>query len=205
MLMYNLIEYSSNYLETTRRLWCNSKDDATDFNANAANIKSFKCKPKLLGNTEGNYANEVLNKKTILFPLKYLSNFWRSLEMSLIYCKGDLKPKWTKYCVFSATGNDNDINDNGNANDIIFTIKDKRLYVVVVTLSESENWKLSKLLSKRFERSVYYNEYKTNSKNKNMTNTFIYFLKSNFFGVSRLFVLVYSHDNGNSKLFKAKG
>ena len=38
-----------------------------------------------------------------------------------------------------------------------------------------------------------------------MTNTFIYFLKSNFFGVSRLFVLVYSHDNGNSKLFKAKG
>ena len=38
-----------------------------------------------------------------------------------------------------------------------------------------------------------------------MTNRFIYFLESNLFGISRLFGLVYSHDNGNSKLFKAKG
>ena len=160
---------------------------------------------KLLGNTEGNYANDVLNKTTILFLLKDLSNFWRSLEISLIYCKGNLKLKWLKHCVFSATGNDNDINYNGNADDFLFNIKDKRLYVLVVTLSERENWKLSKLLSKGFERSICYNEYKTNNKNKNMTNRFIYFLESNFFGISRLFGLVYSHDNGNSKLFKAKG
>ena len=44
MLIYNLIEYISNYLETTGRLWGNSKDGTTDFNANVANIKSFKCK-----------------------------------------------------------------------------------------------------------------------------------------------------------------
>ena len=50
-------------------------------------------------------------------PLKYLSNFWRSVELPLISCKVELKHKWTmKYCVLSAAGNekqsDNDNNDN---------------------------------------------------------------------------------------------
>ena len=52
--MYNLIEHSSNYSETTRSLWFYSKDEATDFNAdivNDHNFKSFKQKAKLLGNT----------------------------------------------------------------------------------------------------------------------------------------------------------
>ena len=58
--------------------------------------------------------------------------------------------------------------DNTNANpNIIFTIKDTKLYVPVVTLSARQNKKLSKLLSKRFERSDYWNEYKTKSENKN--------------------------------------
>ena len=53
MLMYNLIEYSSNYSETTWSLWTYSKDEATNSNADIANtdnFKSFKCKAKLLGN-----------------------------------------------------------------------------------------------------------------------------------------------------------
>ena len=51
--------------------------------------------------------------------------------MPLINCKVELKIKWKKYCVLSA----NDIdNDNDNADNIIFTIKDTRLYVLVVTL-----------------------------------------------------------------------
>ena len=58
--------------------------------------------------------------------------------MPLINCKVELKIKWKKYCVLSA----NDIdNDNDNANNIIFTIKDTRLYVLVVTLSERGNQK----------------------------------------------------------------
>ena len=52
----------------------------------------------------------------------------------------------------------------------IFTIKDRKLYVPVVTLSAKDNNKLSKLLSKGFERSVYWNEYKTKSENKNTTD-----------------------------------
>ena len=63
--------------------------------------------------------------------------------------------------------------------------------VPVVTLTARDNQKLSKLLSKEFERSVYWNEYKTISETKTATNEFRYFLKSNFVGVNRLFVLVY--------------
>ena len=98
-------------------------------------------------------------------PLKYLSNLMRSREIPFINCNVELKLKWTKHCVFSAADNDNFINDPNNAN-IIFTIKDTKLYVPVVTLSARDNQKLSKRYSKGFERSLYWNEYKTKSENK---------------------------------------
>ena len=84
----------------------------------------------------------------------------------------------------SVAGNENNINENANANNIIFTIKGTKLYVPVVTLSPRNNQKLSKLLSKGFERSVYWNEYKTKSDNKNAANEFRYFLELNFVGVN---------------------
>ena len=59
--------------------------------------------------------------------------------MTLINSKVGLKLKWTKYCVFSARGTENDVNDNDNANSIIFTIKDTKLYVPAVTLSARDN------------------------------------------------------------------
>ena len=68
-------------------------------------------------------------------------------------------------------GTDN-ANDNNGDNNITFTIKDTKLYVAVITLSARDNEKLSKLLSKGFGRSVYWNEYKTKSDNKNTTNKF---------------------------------
>ena len=74
----------------------------------------------------------------------------------------------------SAAGADND-NDNGD--NIIFTIKDTKLYIPVLNLSTRGNQKLLKLLSKGFQRSVYWNEYKTKSQNENTTNEYIYFLK----------------------------
>ena len=102
----------------------------------------------------------------------------------MINCKVELKLTWTKYCVLSENGNDN---NNDNDNNIIFTIEDTKLYVLVVTLSARYNQKLSKLLSKGFERS---------------TNEYRYFLESNFVGVNRLFVLVFSSQDNNSKRFK---
>ena len=55
--------------------------------------------------------------------------------MQLINCKVKSKLKWTNYCILSAAGNDNNINENADVNDI-FNIKDTKLYVLVVTLSE---------------------------------------------------------------------
>ena len=101
----------------------------------------------------------------------------------------------------SAAGNDN-VNDNDN--NIIFTIKETKLYVAVVTLLVRDNKKLSKRLSKGFERSVCWNEYKTKSENKNTANEYRYFFESNFLGVNRLFVFVYSNQDNNSKRFKTK-
>ena len=134
--MYNLIEHSSNYPETTGRFWFYSKEESINFDvdiANDNNFKSFEYKAKLLGNTAvqaDNAANGILEIATIALPLKHLSDFWRSLEMPLINCKVELKLKWTKYCVLSALGTENDINVDVNANNIIFTIKDTKLYVL---------------------------------------------------------------------------
>ena len=62
-----------------------------------------------------------------------------------------MKLKWTKYCVLSTAGADN---ANANSNNIIFTIKDVELYVVVVTLSAKDNQKLSQLLSEGLKNQL---------------------------------------------------
>ena len=95
----------------------------------------------------------------------------------------------------SVAGNDN---TNANPNHILFTMKDRKWYVRVVTLLAKDNQKLSKLLSKRFGGSVYWNERKKSEK-KNAANGYWYVLKSNFVGVNRLFGSVYSNQDTSSK------
>ena len=116
--------------------------------------------------------------------------------MPLIHCKAESKLKWTKDFVLAAVGVNNVDADSNNIN---FTIKDTNLYVPILTLSAKYNQKLSKLLSKGFKRSVYWNKYETKSENKNMRNKFRYFVESNFLGVNRLFVLVYLNWNNDIK------
>ena len=154
---YNLKEYSSHYSEKkhTGSFWIYSKDEATDFNAdivNTNNFNSFMCKAKFLENTKADGANRILKNAIIAVLLKYLSNSWRSLEMTLIICKAELKLKWTKSCILSTACADN-INER-DSNNIIFTIKDTKLYVLVVALSASDNQKLLKRFNKGFKRSV---------------------------------------------------
>ena len=100
MPMYNLTEYSSNYFETTGSLWFYSKNEATNFNADIANtdnFKSFKYKVELLKTTVAqpapNAENGILRNATIGVTLRFLSIFWRSLEMPLINCKVESKLK----------------------------------------------------------------------------------------------------------------
>ena len=89
-------------------------------------------------------------------------------------------------------------NTDGNPN-IIFTIKKTKLYLVLVTLSAKYNQKQSKLLSKGFERSVYWNEYQTKSENKYTSNKYRHFIKSNFVRVNRLFALIYLNSKNDVK------
>ena len=68
-----------------------------------------------------------LNVK-IVIPLKYLSNFFRSLEMPLINCKIKLNLTWKKECVLST-----------DVGDVVFIINDTKMYFPVVTLSKEDN------------------------------------------------------------------
>ena len=70
--------------------------------------------------------------------------------------------------------------------------------IKLIALSAKDNQKLSRFLSKGFERSVYWNEYETKSENKNTANENRSFLESNFIGVNRSFFLVYSNQDSNS-------
>ena len=197
----HLIEYSSNYSETTGSLWFYSKYGASNFNNNIANVdnfKSFKHKVKLLENTVAQpapkAANGILRNATIAVSSRYLRNFWRSLEMSLINCKVELTLKRAKYCIFSAGGTENAINDVMLI--ILFLLLKTKLYVYLVSLSPRDN---QKVLSKGFERSIYWNAYKTKSENKNTTNEYTYFPESNFVGANRSFVLVDTNEANNAK------
>ena len=120
--------------------------------------------------------------------------------MLMINCKVELKLRWTNHCVLASTGVEN---DGVNSNNIIFTGIERRLYVPAITLRTKENQKLSKPLSKGFESSVYWSEYKTKRENKNWTNEYRYFLKSNIGKVKKLFVLVYSNIH-NAKKYTAQ-
>ena len=103
MPMYNLIEYSDNYQDSSATLYQYKRDEPQENNVvanlTAINSSSFKYKIKLLGNvTEvagGAAGVRRLNVKVVV-PLKYLSNFFRSLEMSLINFKTKLNLTWKK-------------------------------------------------------------------------------------------------------------
>ena len=79
MPMYNLIKYSDNYSDTSGSLWNCKKDEIDVTNDN--NTPSFEYKANLIGNTETNGTKRGVK---IAKSLKYLSNFWRSLQIPLI-------------------------------------------------------------------------------------------------------------------------
>ena len=104
MPMNNLIEYSDNHSDTSGSLWQFKRDEVPADNAHLSinNSQSFKYKAALLGKTAdaANNTSSVKEAK-IVVSLKYLSNFWRSLEMSLINCKVYLELNWTEDCILS--------------------------------------------------------------------------------------------------------
>ena len=194
MPMYNLIEYSDNYQDSSATLYQYKRDEPPEHDAvadlTADNSSSFKYKIKLLGNvTEavGNVAGVRRLNVKIAILLKYLSNFFRSLEMSLINCKIKLNLTWKKECVLS-TG----------VGEAVFIINDTKLYFPVVTLSKEDNKDFIEQRIKGFQRSIYWNVYKTKEINEDAdANVFKYInLDPSFQGVNRLFVMAYNRANG---------
>ena len=158
MPMYNLIEYSDNYSDSSGNLWGLKRDEIAN-NSNVTNdddALSFKCIANLIANT---YADGTKEGVKIAAPVKYLSNFWRSLEIPLINCKVELSLKWIENCVLTSAAIGANADATG-ADSATFKITDAKLYVPIVTLSVEDNAKLSKLLSEGFKRPIYWNEYK---------------------------------------------
>ena len=189
MPMYNLIEYSDNYSETSGSLWQYCKDiPAVDNNNASVNFAennltdSFNFKAKMTGQTGNNETKNV----EIMALLKYLSHFWRTLEMPLNNCEINLILTWSPNCVIVST-------DVANHN-ATFEITDTKLYVPVVTLSTQYNPKLLQQLKSGFERVISWNEYLSKpelfAQNPNLTHL----VEPSFKGVNRIFVLAFEND-----------
>ena len=145
-------------------------------NVDTADWSSFKYKSSFFKPLRAADNGDV----KIAVPIKYLSNFWRSLEMPLINCKIHLELNWSKDCVMST---------------IADTTFKTMLYVPIVTLSSKDNVKLVKLLEEGFKRPVYWNEYQTKIETRNLDNNNLtrFPLDASFQGVRRLFVLAFNN------------
>ena len=156
MLMYNIyVEYSGNYSKTFGSLWQYCKemlavsDDGIIVAFNGANATdSFNFKTKVAGQTND---NGRIDNVEIMVSLKHLSNFWRTLEMSLINCEVELILTWSASCVIIYTNVTNQVPT--------FAITETNLYVPVVTLSTQDNAKLLPQLKSGFKRTISWNKY----------------------------------------------
>ena len=190
MPMYNLIEYSDNYVKTTGSLWQYCKDIPAR-NANHKIIvfdvnnvtDSFNFKVKFTGETGNNGRKNV----EIMVPLKYLSNFWRTLEMILINCEVNLILTWSSTCVIATVVDANQAPT--------FEITNTKFYVPVVTLSTQENTKFLQQLKSSFKTVINWNKYLTKPELLAQNPNLNHLVEPCFQGVNRLFVLAFENDD----------
>ena len=181
MPTYNLIEYSHNYSATSGSLWQYYKDDPND---NLTVSESFKSKVKITGKTSDDGNTKDVD---IIVPLKYLSNFWRALEMPLINCEVNLILTWSKNCVIT--------NSTGEGK---FEITVTKLYVPVVTLSTKDNEKLLQQLKSGFKKTISWNKYESSIKTFAQNRYLNYLINPIFQGLNRLFVLFFENENNRT-------
>ena len=150
-----------------------------DFNrANATD--SFNFKTKITGQTDN---NGRIDNVEIMVPLKYLSNFWRTLKMSLINCEVQLILTWSADCIIIYT-------DVANQKPT-FTIIETNLGVPAVTLSTLDNAKLLPQLKSGFKRTINWNKYLRKPELLSQNPNLNLLVEPSFQGVNRLFVLAF--------------
>ena len=116
--------------------------------------------------------------------MKYLSNFWRSLEIPLINCEVNLILTWSlTFIISSATG------------ETKFKITDTKLYVPVVILSTQDNAKLLQQLNSAFRRTTNLSKYQPDPKTYEQNRYFSHLVNPSFQGVNRLFVFSFENEN----------
>ena len=187
-------------------------------NKNVTNSESFKYKTSITGSTynvdakvtnvEGNEinnpaydANKSGSKKVeIVVPLKYLSNFRRTLDMRLINCEIELVLTWFKNCVITSMEKrviKNTRRDNSPTS-AIFQIKDTKLYVPVVTSPTENDKKLLEQLKSGFKRTIKWNKSRSQITVQNNNNNLNYLIDPTFTKVNRLFVLSFERIEENN-------
>ena len=118
-----------------------------------------------------------------MVPLKYLSYFWRTLEMPLINCEVNLILTSPSTCVIT------DSNGAGT-----YAITDTKLYVPVVTLSTKENTKFLQNLKSGFKRAINWNKYSSKPELLARNPSLNHLVEPSFQGIKRLFVLAFEND-----------
>ena len=116
-------------------------------------------------------------------PLKYRSNFWRTLEMPLINCEINLILTWSSTCVIT--------NSTGAET---FEITDTKLYDPVATLSTQYNSKLLQQLKSGFKTVISWNKYLPKPKLLRQNPNLNHCVEPSFQGVNRTFVLTFEND-----------
>ena len=199
MAMYNLLEYSKSYTKTTGSLWNYYRDESS--NPLSTNSESFKYKKSIAGKTPQD--NDSSTNAEVVIPLKYLSNFWKNLNIPLINCEVEIILTWTKNCVLA----DMTTRDAGNNNDppaivapsgATFQITDTKLYAPVVTLSKENDIKLLEQLKTGFKRTIKWNKYRSQMTIQNNNHNLNYLIDPTLTNVNRLFVLSFERIEENN-------
>ena len=216
MSMYNLIEYSKNYSKTTGSFWNYYRNERnTDLggadnsiNYSIKDSKSFDYKTSITGKLEGNNTEKEVE---IVVPLKYLSNFWRTLNMPLINCEINLILTWSENCVLTSKATRDAVPAQGgnpavaaidNPTNATFKITDTKLHVPVVTLSTENDKNFIEQLRTGFERTIKWNKYRSEMTNQTKNNNLNYLIDPTFTKVNRLFVLSFENQNDRTSFSK---
>ena len=216
MLMYNLREYSKSFRKTTGSFWNYYRDEPNssicgennNVNYSIKDSKSFDYKTSITEKLEGNNTEKEVE---IVVPLKYLSNFWRTINMPLINCQINLILTWSKNCVLTSKVTRDDIPAQGgnpaitrvnNPTNATFKITDTKLYVPVVTLSTKDDNNFLEQLKSGFKRTIKWNKYRSEMTNQTKTNHLNYLIDPTFRKVNRLFVLSFENEEDRTSFLK---
>ena len=199
-----MLEYSKNYEKTSGSLFNYYRDKPSEaeisndycaINISIRNSKSLDYKAKVAGALAAN----VLEKEvTIAIPLKYLGNFWRSLDIPLINCEITLVLSWYKECVLVGRAH-----RGSPAPALVFITYPENcpLYVPMVTLSAGNDNKLLEQLKSGYKRSIKWNKYMSQMSNQNKNNL-NYLIDPTFSNVNRLFVLSFENEDDRTSYYK---